>query len=69
MAIYLHENPHDAVLPLYEEALPLSGHAEELPCDVLLPLAPYDRRRQMHDKRSLYRLAQQLGMPIQSGLL
>jgi predicted ATP-grasp superfamily ATP-dependent carboligase len=64
IAELLRREPHDVVLPLYEEALPLAKYSTALPEGVRLPLADYGSMLMLHDKQRLYELAQRIGVPL-----
>ncbi len=61
---YLRREPHDVVLPMYEEALLLSKHAAAVSRLAYVPVGSYAAMLQLHDKQRLYELARGLGVPI-----
>lgn len=64
LAAWLRRHPHDAVLPLYEEALALSKHAHLLDGLARLPLHDYGAMLRFHDKRTAYEFAAAHGVPV-----
>ena len=64
LADYLQAHPHDVVLPLYEEGLAMSRHADVLARHAYVPLAGYDAMMRFHDKRALYAFAREQGVPV-----
>ena len=61
---YLQQEPHDAVLPMYEEALVLARYAAELRGLTRVAVGEYAGMMEMHDKRRLYELAGRIGVPV-----
>jgi predicted ATP-grasp superfamily ATP-dependent carboligase len=61
---YLEQEPHDVVLPMYEEALVLARYASELRGLTRVAVGEYAGMMEMHDKRRLYELAARLGVPV-----
>lgn len=64
VARLLEADPHDVVLPMFEETLAFARYRELLPLGVRLPLADYVTLLRVHDKRLLCGLARQAGVPI-----
>jgi predicted ATP-grasp superfamily ATP-dependent carboligase len=61
---YLRHEPHDVVLPMYEEALVLARYAPELCGLSRVAVGEYACMMEMHDKRRLYELAERIGVPV-----
>jgi predicted ATP-grasp superfamily ATP-dependent carboligase len=61
---HLRREPHDVILPLYEEALALSRYAPALAGLASIPVGDYAGMMQLHDKRLLYELAARIGVPV-----
>lgn len=59
----LRNDPHDIVIPVFEEALALSRYRDLLPSTTLLPVSSYDQMMRVHDKRRLWRMACDIGVP------
>jgi predicted ATP-grasp superfamily ATP-dependent carboligase len=62
----LRATPHDVVLPLFEEALPIARARERLSRLTRVPLADYPAFLRFHDKAVLYRTAEAAGIPVPS---
>lgn len=61
---HLRHNPHDVIVPMYEEALVLSRYASELRGLVRAHVGDYAGMMQLHDKQKLYELATRIGIPV-----
>jgi predicted ATP-grasp superfamily ATP-dependent carboligase len=62
LASYLTRHPHDAILPLFEEALVLSKHRDALDTGASFELAPYPSMIRFHDKLLLHEFATEVGV-------
>jgi hypothetical protein len=61
---FLKRHPHDRVVPLFEDTLPLAWAAERFPDQVKAPLGSYAQLMRFHDKAALYRFAAEVGVPV-----
>jgi hypothetical protein len=61
---FLQRRPHDFVLPLYEEGLVIARNAPGFAGLARTPLSDYGVMLRLHDKRSLYELAEHAGVPV-----
>lgn len=59
----LHSRPYRLLVPTFEEGLLFAEHRDELPLRTKVFLPPFRQMLELHDKRSLARICQRLGVP------
>ena len=61
---YLRQRPHDWVVPLFEETIPLAQAQERAPGTIRAQLGAYSKLMRFHDKAALQQFAAGAGVPM-----